>query len=793
MHTNSKTAIQKISPVSSNNGTALSEIDVKSYSQIHANIPNRPLVTCIMPTGDRPEFAKQAIHYFLKQDYPNRELLVVDDGNVAFSGWIPDDKRIRYVRLDKKQKLGTKRNICVEESRSDLIMHWDDDDWYASNRISYQIDAMLKKNAEVCGLQQMLFYHSETKKAWLYKYPNHGKTWLAGGSLLYTKDFWKQSPFPDIQRASDTKFIWSRNLKSYAAHEDFSFYVAMIHRQNTSPKNTGNHLWNIFPVEDIKNLLREDYEFYTNYPAKSKLERIRYNKNIVTKTNSLNAINTSKFNQIEKSLAQDEKLDLKKEHRNYIQIIDFKESNITSPKSNVKNVAILLTTYKRQTILKQILKDLKKEKTHFKITCFIIDDEILGNGKRYYWKTINMLWDVVKNQNFDYYIQLPDDIKLTPKFIEKAINNWENIQDSKKVCLNLLLDDERLGRTNWTGFWPVIKDYNGNRYLKTQWVDMFFICEKKFFEQLKWKLNPISLLRWNANPTLSSGVGQQISIRLNQHQWNLYQVTNSLAEHIGSVSSVMNPEIRTKSPIRSTQLSPVYGGIASIPSRENLLKNTISSIADYMDHIFLFLNDYPTIPEWIKRYSNITSYLSKIENTNKGDAGKFYGLNQIKEKDYYYFTFDDDMIYPADYIWKMITKIENYKRRSVVGCGGYIMKSDVNNFYSDRLYNWHINDSNNSDRPVHILHTCLTAWHSSALKFNYDDCIYANMGDIWLAKAAQEQNVSMILIERPPKWVEIQNVPLNNTIYGLHKNKCKTQTEVYNSHSDWQIAQIQSA
>lgn len=222
-----------------------------------------------MPTGDRPAFMKQAIHYFLKQDYPNKELLVVDDGNEAVSEMIPDEVQIRYVRLNKKLKLGTKRNICVEESRGDLIMHWDDDDWFASYRITCQVNELLKKNAEVCGLQQMLFYQWQTNKGWLYKYPNYGKTWLAGGSLLYTKDFWKQSPFPDIQHASDTKFIWSRNLNSYAVPGDYQFYVAMIHHGNTSPKNTGNSLWNVFPVNKIKEIINGDWDYY------NKIQNIR--------------------------------------------------------------------------------------------------------------------------------------------------------------------------------------------------------------------------------------------------------------------------------------------------------------------------------------------------------------------------------------------------------------------------------------------------------------------------------------------------------------------------------------
>lgn len=230
----------------------------------------QPFVTCIMPTGDRPEFVKQAIRYFQKQDYQSRELLIVDDGNEPVSELIPDDQQIRYVRLDKKLKLGTKRNVCVEESRSDLIMHWDDDDWYAPNRISYQVNKLLEKNAEVCGLQQMLFYHWETNKAWLYKYPNYAKTWLAGGSLLYTKDFWKQSPFPDIQRASDTKFIWSRKLKSYAVAEDYRVYIAMIHRLNTSPKSTENNLWNLYSVKKIKEIMNGDWKYHEKIKTRKK-------------------------------------------------------------------------------------------------------------------------------------------------------------------------------------------------------------------------------------------------------------------------------------------------------------------------------------------------------------------------------------------------------------------------------------------------------------------------------------------------------------------------------------------
>jgi hypothetical protein len=38
---------------------------------------NQPLISCVMPTPGRLHFVAQAIAYFRRQDYPNRELVIV--------------------------------------------------------------------------------------------------------------------------------------------------------------------------------------------------------------------------------------------------------------------------------------------------------------------------------------------------------------------------------------------------------------------------------------------------------------------------------------------------------------------------------------------------------------------------------------------------------------------------------------------------------------------------------------------------------------------------------------------
>src|SRR6516165_9725230 len=97
----------------------------------------QPLVSCIMPTHNRRPFVPRAIAYFLRQDYPNKELVILDDGDDSVDDLIPAVPQVRYVRLPQRLPLGAKRNECVCQARGDLILHWDDDDWMAPHRIRY--------------------------------------------------------------------------------------------------------------------------------------------------------------------------------------------------------------------------------------------------------------------------------------------------------------------------------------------------------------------------------------------------------------------------------------------------------------------------------------------------------------------------------------------------------------------------------------------------------------------------------------------------------------------------------
>ena len=170
-----------------------------------------PLVSCIMPTYNRRRFVPQAIQYFLRQDYPERELIVVDDGTDAVSDLIPNDPSICYLRLNKKHSIGAKRNLACALARGAIIVSWDDDDWYAPDRISYQVAPLLEDKADVTGLDRGLLFCLSSRQFWAYSADLHSRMFaldIIGGTVAFWKRIWEQgSRFPDRSLAEDAAFL----------------------------------------------------------------------------------------------------------------------------------------------------------------------------------------------------------------------------------------------------------------------------------------------------------------------------------------------------------------------------------------------------------------------------------------------------------------------------------------------------------------------------------------------------------------------------------------------------------
>ena len=212
------------------------------------------------------------------------------------------------------------------------------------------------------------------------------------------------------------------------------------------------------------------------------------------------------------------------------------------------DIGFLITTCNRQENCQKLVDILKEYGTVYVLNdgC---DYDIAGAnqtklrehlGRAGYWRTVNCLFS--GRGTHKYYFMLPDDFLPVPGMVEKAIAVWNTIQNKKKICLNLYAD--RVGKSCWTNF----KSIEFDTYWKTQWVDMCFMCEDKFFLELGTLTEPRS--NWNSRG--SSGVGAMISKRLFRRGFNLYQVKESLVvpqiEH--TQSQMHNDSNRNSVPAR---------------------------------------------------------------------------------------------------------------------------------------------------------------------------------------------------------------------------------------------------
>lgn len=191
-----------------------------------------PLVSCIMPTRDRRSFIPDALRGFLAQDYPNLELIIVDDGTDQVQDLLPPDDRITYVRMGNRETLGEKRNIACHFASGDFVVHFDDDDWYSSARVRLQVNTLIDQDADVCG--SSLVYYRDVRRGRGYKF-SLGNHWsFCGTTLAYRREAWERGPFLPLQVGEDTAFVIQFPFYRIIDLCDPTLFVCTIHGTNVA-------------------------------------------------------------------------------------------------------------------------------------------------------------------------------------------------------------------------------------------------------------------------------------------------------------------------------------------------------------------------------------------------------------------------------------------------------------------------------------------------------------------------------------------------------------------------------
>lgn len=267
-----------------------------------------------------------------------------------------------------------------------------------------------------------------------------------------------------------------------------------------------------------------------------------------------------------------------------------------------------------------------------------------------------------------------------------------------------------------------------------------------------------------------------------------YSAWHSSVQADGRVPYVPFPSTRRPFPVHGKLRvqddrffdQPVMAFMATFPARIEHLKRSVASLVDQVDHLYVYLNNYAEIPDFL-RDSRITA-LPAAGRADLRDNGKFFHMASAPEG--YFLTVDDDIEYPRDYAERLVEAIEFHDRSAVVGVHGVILADPLDRYFSAGRTVFSFKHARASFDQVHLLGTGTTGFHSSCIRPNLSMFPSTGMADVWMAIQANMRDVKMFSIPRGPGWL---------TPITFHGHKEETLFDEFRSNDTMQTEALRAA
>jgi glycosyltransferase involved in cell wall biosynthesis len=156
-----------------------------------ASEESRPLVSCVVATGDRPHFMAQLIRYFLRQTWPAKELIVVDSGRESVEHLCAGMPDVHHLRASAGTTLAERLNLGLESSRGTILQKLDDDDYYHREFLDRAVSTLIRSGTN--SIVAWDCFHVVLKGEARLRFSGHG--WAAGGTLCFPRELWERIRF----------------------------------------------------------------------------------------------------------------------------------------------------------------------------------------------------------------------------------------------------------------------------------------------------------------------------------------------------------------------------------------------------------------------------------------------------------------------------------------------------------------------------------------------------------------------------------------------------------------------
>lgn len=233
----------------------------------------------------------------------------------------------------------------------------------------------------------------------------------------------------------------------------------------------------------------------------------------------------------------------------------------------------------------------------------------------------------------------------------------------------------------------------------------------------------------------------------------------------------------------------ILAALATIPGRARYLRRVLFSLRPQVDRLCVYLNGYGNVPEAVAELADE----HVVDGENRGAERKFHWSERHRGL---YFSCDDDLVYPPDYVARMLAEVERWNGDAIVTLHGrsydgrpthisHVVPDSIGVF-TNRL---------REGRWVNHGGTGVMAWDSRRVRIPSEWHSH-NLADMQVSAWAQRNQVPIWLAARERNWVR-SLLPLDpDGIYSSsrregHERRNKILVDV-GSERGWRVFQASS-
>ena len=217
-------------------------------------------VSILTPTTiKRKLFIKLCAKMIIKQDYKKIiEWIIIDgtreeDSDLEIT--INEMKKMKnipnivFIKQDKNRnnRVGALRNEINKIAKGDILVNFDDDDYYPEKRVSHAVSKLNSSKKQLGLCSPLLMYDHDFKD--LYQFISFGENHGCGGTMAYTKEYALNNTFADDKEFAEESHFTNKFTTPAVQLDSKHTIVCISHNANTYNKKK-EIVWDNLNLDD---------------------------------------------------------------------------------------------------------------------------------------------------------------------------------------------------------------------------------------------------------------------------------------------------------------------------------------------------------------------------------------------------------------------------------------------------------------------------------------------------------------------------------------------------------------